>query len=85
MTESFEEACERFADSVNAFFGVEAFSVSSGPRGSFRITCTCGWSLSLLLQGDRTPEAARALLVQYLRKMVLHYEFQHNGLDRAGN
>ncbi len=72
IIEMAEDACQRLVDSVNAFFGTEAFSISAWPRGSFRIGCACGWSLSLLLPAD-----LKAPLAQCLERIVLHYEIQH--------
>jgi hypothetical protein len=84
-TETTAEQCERCVLSVNAFFDTEAFSVSYPSRDSLLIGCGCGWSLGLLLPEGPTPEAISALLARCLRRMVLHYEFQHDGLKKGGD
>lgn len=85
VTESSIHACARSVDSLNAFFDTKAFSVSHRPRNSSRISCACGWSLSLLVPDDLNRPMSAELLAQCLRRMVLHYEIRHNGLNRAGN
>ncbi len=72
IVETAEDACRRLVESVNAFFGTVAFFISHWPRGSFRIGCACGWSLSLLLPAD-----LEAPLAECLARMLLHYEIQH--------
>jgi hypothetical protein len=74
------EQCERCVISVNAFFDTEAFSIACPSQNTLRISCDCGWSLSLLLPEDSTQEASSALPAQCLRRMVLHYEYRHDGL-----
>jgi hypothetical protein len=77
------ERCERCVLSVNAFFDTEAFSIDCSSLGTVRIGCDCGWGLSLPLPADLDAQAVSALLSQCLRRMVLHYEFQHHGLKGA--
>ncbi len=75
IIESAEDACRHLVESVNAFFGAGEFFLSHcspWPRGSFRIGCACGWSLSLLLPAD-----LEAPLAQCLERTVLHYEIHH--------
>ncbi len=84
LAEPIGYACLRFANSVNAFFDTEAFSVADEPRGCLRIGCACGWSFGLLLLENPSLTAAVALLLQCLEQMVLHYEHQHNGAGGPG-
>ena len=84
IAESARDAFARYADSVNAFYDVEAFSVCSGRRHSFRIGCQCGWGLSVAAPLDLALEMDLAPLAECLRRMVLHYEIRHDGLRGAG-
>jgi hypothetical protein len=77
IVEPAADAYERLADSVNAFYDLEAFSVSAGRHDSFRIGCACGWSLSLLLSAELDAQTLSAPLAECLGRMVLHYETQH--------
>jgi hypothetical protein len=85
VSESIFYAGQRFAESVNAFYGAEAFSVSDGPRGFFRIGCQCGWRLSVVFPADLAFDADAAPLAECLRRMVTHYEIRHNGLKGTGS
>ncbi|HZP04572.1 MAG TPA: hypothetical protein VFB43_06700 [Terracidiphilus sp.] len=85
VPETTAEQFERSVISANAFFDTEAFSISYSSRNTGRISCNCGWSLGLLLPADLDAQALAAPLAECLRRMVLHYEIQHNGLKRAGN
>jgi hypothetical protein len=82
IVESTRKACERYTDSVNAFFDAETFSVCSGSQDSFRIECECGWSL--MLPARSTANASQAVLHQCLRRMVLHFETRHGGVRERG-
>lgn len=85
VSESIFYACLRFAESVNAFYEAEAFSVSDGLHGFFRIGCQCGWSLSVVFLAGLASDSDAALLAECLRRMVTHYEIQHDGLKGTGS
>ena len=85
IAESARDGRERYVSSVNAFFDVEAFSVSCGYRDSFRIACECSWSLSVVLPPGLALDPVPGLLDRCLKQMVLHYEIKHRGLKETEN
>lgn len=77
IVESATATCQRYVDSVNAFFDAEVFFASFGPRDSLRIACQCGWSLSLVPPSRLALQAVPVPLDCCLNRMVLHYEIEH--------
>jgi hypothetical protein len=83
LNEPLGDACLKYAEFVNSYYGVELFEVYQGPRDSLRFGCQCGWSMGLLVPTPATRSMVAALLVRCLGRMVLHREVHHCGPKSA--